>query len=180
VLVAVVAGGLLGSALAGCGSGQDAPTAQTLASIPGVSADAAGVGVRNARIPFNPAGYPAGSEARVELSIVNYGTTPVQLLDLSSPAAESVTLVGAVQVDPAGETGGPPNGGVGPLLLLPPEQLVEVTLQVSGLADELDGTVSLPVTLTFDNGAAFALEVPVAPPAEPLPREPMDLEGEGH
>lgn len=175
------AGGLLGLALAGCGSGQDAPTAQTLPSIPGVNADNAGVAVRNARIPFDPAGYPAGADAQIELAIVNNSTEPVQLVDLNSPAASSVTVVEAVQVDPSGEPTGPPDGGASAQLMLAPDQIFEVTLQVAGLAEELDGTVTLPLELSFDNGAAFALEVPTEPPARPLPREPMDLEEEeGH
>lgn len=178
VLVAA-ASGLLGLALAGCGTGQGAPTSNTLSSIPGVNADDAGVAVRNARVPFAEAGYPAGGDAPVELTVVNTGTEPVRLVELSSPAAGSLTLAGVEYV------GAPPDGiGTGSQLRLPPGGLANATLTATGLIESLDGTVPLPVVLVFDNGAQLALQLPTAPPDEPLPREPMILdeeaEGEGH
>lgn len=183
-VAATATGGLLGLVLglAGCGTGQDAQTADTLSSIPGVNADDAGVAVRNVRVPFNRAGYPAGADAAVELSIVNNTQGPVQLVDLSSPAASSVTVAGTTRVGGSGtpgQPGGPPNGGPGPQLLVEPGGLVEARLQVSGLTEGLDGTRPLPITLAFDNGATFMLEVPTAAPAEPLPREtPTEAEHE--
>lgn len=170
-VLAVAASGLLGLAVAGCGAGQDAPTASNLSSVPGVNADDAGIGVRNVRVAFDPEGYPAGSAAPIELSIVNNGTDPVELVDLSSTAAEAVTVVSADQLG-----GQPPNGGAGPLLMLPPDGMVEAILLASGLAETLDGTVPLPLVLAFDNGAVFMLEVPTAPPMEAQPREPADPE----
>ncbi|MPZ27157.1 MAG: hypothetical protein GEV12_12290 [Micromonosporaceae bacterium] len=176
VLVAATIGLLLGLALAGCGAGSDAATSATRGSIPGVDADDLGVAIRNARVPFAPEGYAAGADARVELSVINNGIEPVQLVDLDSPAAGSVSVVSAAPVagtaPPAGD--GPPNGGAGPQLLLAPGEAVTAVLQVAGLREPLDGTGSLPVVLTFDNGAGFTLNVPSAPPAEPLPREPAE------
>lgn len=175
-VAATATGGLLGLVLglAGCGAGQDAPTAATLSSIPGVNADDAGVAVRNARVPFNRAGYPAGADASVELSIVNNTPDPVELVDLSSSAAGSVTVAEAIRVGGPGrpdQPGGPPNGGPEQRLLVEPGALVEARLQVTGLAEALDGIRPLPVTLTFDNGATFMLAVPTAAPLDPLPRQ---------
>lgn len=178
VLVAAVTG-LLGLALAGCGTGQGAPTSNTLSSIPGVNADGAGVAVRNARVPFAEGGYPAGGDAPVELTVVNTGTEPLRLVEQSSPAAGSVTVASVELVGVA-----PDGTGVGNQLRLPPGGLANATLTASGLVGALDGTVPLPVTLVFDNGAELDLELPTAPPEEPLPREPMILdeeaEAEGH
>lgn len=176
-MLAVVASGLvLGLALAGCGAGPDAATSATRSSIPGVDADDLGIAIRNARVPFAPEGYPAGGDAPVELSVVNNGPEPVQLVDQSSPGAGPVTVVSAVPVgDSTGPAGnGPPNGGAGPQLLLAPGEAVAATLQVTGLQAELTGTGSLPLVLTFDNGAGFMLNVPSTPPAELQPREPVE------
>ena len=177
-----VASGLLGLALTGCGTGSDAATAANLTSAPGVSATDQAVAVRNAQVQFSPEGYPAGGDAPIELSVVNGGTEPVQLVDLSSPAAAEVTVTDVAYVgEQPGEPGGPPNGGTAPELLLAPNGLADVTLLATGLTEPLDGLTVLPLELAFDNGAALSLELPVATPAEPLPREPLDLsEEEGH
>lgn len=186
--VAAVSGLVLGLALAGCGAGQDAATSSARTSIPGVNADDQGVAIRNARVPFAPQGYPAGADAPVELSVINNGPEPVQLVDQSSPVAGTVTVVSAVPVGgstgpggeepPSGEQPpggeGPPNGGAGPQLLLAPGEAVTATLQVAGLREPLTGIGSLPLVLTFDNGAGFTLAVPSAPPSEPQPREPVE------
>lgn len=174
VLVAA-ASGLLGLVLAGCGTGQDAATKTVLSSIPGVDADASGVAVRNARIPFAEGGYPAGGTAPIEMSVVNTGTEPLQLLELSSPAASSVTMTAVSYVDVPRAAGDPPDGGDQPQLMLPAGGLANLRLQAGGLAEELDATGPLPLLLSFDSGAVLELDVPTAPPDQPLPREPMEL-----
>jgi hypothetical protein len=182
VLVAA-ASGLLGLLLAGCGTGQDAPTRSTLPSVPGASAEVDGIAVRNARVPFAPAGYPAGAGAPIDLTILNTGTDPVQLVDLSSPAATSLTVASTAYLGTSPDRpGGPPNGGTGPELLLAPGDLVTVRLEATGLTAALGPLGVLPVRFVFDNGAELSLEVPTAPPTEPLPRPTLDLtaEEEGH
>jgi copper(I)-binding protein len=180
VLTAVVSG-LLAWALVGCGAGQTAATSQKLPTVPGVNAEAGGVAVRNATVAFQSGGYPAGGDAPVELALLNTTREPVRLVQLTSEAAGSVTLASAVRVGaPAGEptpTGGGQSGQVGDLRLAP-GQLVNATLRLTGLTQPVNGTVSTPVELTFDNGAVLSLNVPMAPPLEPLPREPMTFDEE--
>jgi periplasmic copper chaperone A len=162
--------------LAGCGAGQDAQTTLTQPSIAGVSADGNGIAVRNAVVPFSAAGYPAGGEAPIQFAVANNGREPVRLVQLASGAAGAVTLEAAV---PVASTAPPPSGGT-PQLALAPNELVNVTLRATGLAEALNGTSAVPLTLTFDNGAALSLVVPMAPPEQPLPREAPVVEGEEH
>jgi hypothetical protein len=101
---------------------------------------------------------------------VNTGTEPVQLVDLSSPAAGSVTVANLEYVGGQPGAGAPPDGGTGPQLLLAPGDLANLTLRASGVTEPLNGTVPLPLVLTFDNGAALEMAVPTASPEEPQPR----------
>jgi periplasmic copper chaperone A len=160
--------------LAGCGAGQGAQTALTQPSIAGVSANADGIAVRNAVVPFSAAGYPAGGEAPIQFAVANNGREPVRLVQVASEAG-SAALESATPVD----TTAPPASG-GTELALAPSELVNVTVRVSGLAEELNGTSAVPLALTFDNGAVLSLVVPMAPPELPLPREAPVVEGEEH
>lgn len=183
LLVAAASGllgfGLVGSGLAGCGVGQDAATASTQSSIPGVNADRGGIAVRNAVVAAAPTGYARGDDAPITLSILNRGSEPVRLVSATSAIAASVAVVEAVRV---GVTAPPePVAAGGGELAVPPGALVSATLRASGLTEELDGTRPVPVALSFDNGAVLSLNVPTASPPEPLPREPMTFdEGEEH
>jgi copper(I)-binding protein len=152
--------------LAGCGAGQDAQTARTAPSIAGVSADAGGIAVRNAVVEFSSAGYPAGGEAPVRFAVVNSNPGPVRLTQLDSEGASSATLETATAL---GATA-PPDGGSTELTLATNE-LVTVVVRLVGLTEALNGTNSVPLTLTFDNGAVLPLVVPMATPEQPLPRE---------
>lgn len=172
----VAASGLLGLALAGCGAGQDAASTRTLESVPGVNADAAGIAVRNAVVPFAAEGYPTGADAPLELSVVNQNDQPVRLVEASAEAVREVTVTSVVRV---GGTATPaPAEPAEPELVVGPGEVVNATLQLTGLGTALDGTSAVPVTLTFDNGGELPLIVPVATPLEAQPREPMELEEE--
>jgi periplasmic copper chaperone A len=160
--------------LAGCGAGQDAQTARTAPSIAGVSADAGGIAVRNAVVEFSSAGYPAGAEAPVRFAVVNSNPGPVRLTQLASEGAASATLASATTI---GGASAPPDAGTTELTLATNE-LVTVTVRLTGLTEELNGTSSVPLTLTFDNGAELPLVIPMATPEQPLPREPSVVEGE--
>jgi copper(I)-binding protein len=172
----VAASGLLGLALAGCGAGLDASSAQTLGSVPGVDADVAGIAVRNAVVLFEAEGYPAGADAPLELSIVNRNEQPVRLVEATAEAVRSVTVASVVRI---GGTATPePTRLTEPELVVGPGELVSATLQLTGLGQPLNGTSAVPVTLTFDNGGVVSLNVPLATPLEAEPREPMELEEE--
>lgn len=157
---AAIAAGVLGLVLAGCGAGQDALTAANQPSVPGVNASTEdnSILVRNAYVIFQEEGYPAGGQASVRLWLANQTGQPIRLVEAASPGAG-----GAASVD----TGG--------AVQVPADGLVEAVLQVNGLRASLTPAGSLPLTLSFDNGAELALDLNVAPPLEDLPREPMDL-----
>jgi copper(I)-binding protein len=172
----VAVSGLLGLALAGCGAGLDAASSRTLESVPGVDADVAGIAVRNAMVLFEAEGYPAGADAPLELSIVNRNDQSVRLVEATAEAVRSVTVASVVRI---GGTATPaPAEPAEPELVVGPGELVNATLQLTGIGQPLNGTSAVPVTLTFDNGAEIPLNVPLATPLEAQPREPMELEAE--
>jgi hypothetical protein len=153
----VAACGLLGVVLAGCGAGQDASTAQDLPSVPGVSASLDGIAVRNATVPAG-GGYEVGGAAPIEFTLVNETDGVIRLVSAASELAASVEVAG---------------GGT---VAVPAFGLLPVTLDATGLVENLDGTSSLPLELTFDGSVVVSLDVPVAPPAVPEPRgEPIDV-----
>jgi copper(I)-binding protein len=162
-VLAAAVGGLLGLVLASCGAGQTASTSQQGPSIPGVNAQAGSILVRNALVPYNPQGYPAGADLPVELSIFNGGPLPVRLVEVGSPVAGSVTVL----------DGGFP-------LEVAPGQRVAAELLLTGLAEPFDGLGTVPVGLSFDTGPGITLEVPMAPPEEPEVRPTSVVEEEEH
>lgn len=149
--------GLLGAALAGCGAGQDAPTAQDLPSVPGVNVTLDGIAVRNATVPAGDE-YPAGGTVPIEFSLVNETDGEIRLQSATSELADSVESTGSGTV------------------AVPAFGIVPVTLEATGLAEDLNATSSLPLELTFRNGVVVSLDVPMAPPVLPAPRsEPLEV-----
>ncbi|HEU4346240.1 MAG TPA: hypothetical protein VFR35_00500, partial [Actinoplanes sp.] len=80
-------------ALAGCSAGQVAETALKKPSNMGVNADTADgtVAIRNLLVAYpGPAGYPAGANAPLEVSLANQTATGI-VVDVSSRPAEDAT-----------------------------------------------------------------------------------------
>jgi hypothetical protein len=114
VLVAGVAG-VTAAALAACGTGQVAETALKNASVYGVSAQNSNrsVLIRGLAVVYNnTAGYPAGSNAPLEVNFYNETKETVTVLVSSQPptqvaekdtvvSARSVTLVGGQPTTPS-------------------------------------------------------------------------------
>ncbi len=87
-------GALLAAAalvLAGCGAGQRAATSVETPVVDGVSANVGDINIRDAAVtaPGGPV-WPAGSNATLNLVIINAGTTDDSLISASSPAAKGV------------------------------------------------------------------------------------------
>jgi copper(I)-binding protein len=175
--VVLVTGALAALVLAGCGAGQDAATARTRPSIPGVDANAGDIQVRNAVVEFSSEGYAPGDDALVTLSIANDGEVPVTLTRASSDGAASVTVAGATQVGAVSPTSG---AGLTPQVQVAPGQLFAVTLQLTDLRLAVNGATAIPVTLTFDGGVDVPLAVPMDTPAEPQPRPSAVVEPPEH
>ena len=86
----VVVGGL---ALAGCGAGQVAQTAQDKPTVDGQMAQIGPIAIRDAALEYPPGGvYERGTDARLRMTIVNSGVSPDSLVSASSPAATAVTI----------------------------------------------------------------------------------------
>lgn len=89
--LAAVAGVLL---LTGCAAGQHAATAQQTPVVDGVGASAGAVAVQAAAVtaPSSGTNYAAGSDAPLQLVLLNNGTADDTLVSVSSPAAKQVVL----------------------------------------------------------------------------------------
>jgi hypothetical protein len=98
----VVVGGL---ALAGCGAGQIAQTAQQKPTVDGQQAQIGPIAIRNAALEY-PAGgvYERGSEARLRMVVVNGGIAPDTLTSVSSPVATDVTISQGGSAEATGTT----------------------------------------------------------------------------
>lgn len=152
--------GLLAVVLAGCGAGQDAATSRDRPAVPGVNASLDGVAIRNANVPASAEGegYAVGDTVPIEFSLVNETDAAIRLVSATSEWADSVDVAG------------------GDSVALPATGLATVRLEATGVTEPLDGTKSLPLELDFGGDLVVSLDVPVAPPAGPLPRgEPLDV-----
>ncbi len=110
VLVAGVAG-VTAAALVACGTGQVAETALKNASVYGVSAQNSdrSVLIRGLAVLYNnPAGYPAGSTAPLELNLYNETRQPVMVLISSQPATQVSEKAGVVSARAVTLVGGQP------------------------------------------------------------------------
>ena len=89
----VVVGGL---ALAGCGAGQVAQTAEEQSTIDGSNAQVGPLAIRYAALEYPNAGfYEKGSNARLRMVVVNDSTGSDALVAVRTNAATEVTLTGA-------------------------------------------------------------------------------------
>jgi hypothetical protein len=152
-------------ALAGCGTGMNSQTANTVAAVPGVSAkqDAPGglgtVSVNNAMLAYpGTEGYKAGSEATVHAWLFN--DTPSDqtvVIKADGRTIMQVTIKSRAYVKP------------------------DLKIKVNR---NLNTAESLPVTFEFVGFEPFNLQLPVAPPLSPVPAATIELApsegGEGH
>ncbi|MDQ1717272.1 MAG: hypothetical protein QOE89_1225 [Pseudonocardiales bacterium] len=94
VLVGIAAAASGVVLLAGCAAGKDAQTVEQKPAIDGVSADSATLGIRDAGVatPETGTSYPVGSDAPLQLYLVNNGTADDKLTAVSSDASASALL----------------------------------------------------------------------------------------
>ncbi|GIF48984.1 hypothetical protein DFJ67_2621 [Asanoa ferruginea] len=195
--------------MSGCGSGQTSSTADTVPAVDGLNADLAannGQGdysVRNMTVDFKVEGYPAGSDARLSLSLYNDTGEPVTV-KVSSPGAQAVRLVdpnatpSPVPAEPteapspgASETPTPsaapateaPVGGPAEITI-PPAGFVQLNqeqgsfLLLTGLNKGLNAGDSVPVVFDF-GGQQLTTQAGLAVPLSPVPRGPKVVPDEG-
>jgi copper(I)-binding protein len=88
---ALVAAGV--TVLAGCQAGQYAQTSEQIPTIDGTFAQVGSLALRNVTIEYPETGsWPQGSDARLQLVIVNEGRDADTLVEVRTDAAERVTL----------------------------------------------------------------------------------------
>lgn len=161
--VALVAGAVAGAlALAGCGAGQIAQTAEQQSAVSGASATAQHIEIRNAEIEYpvggsqGPTAYAAGSSAPVTMTIANDDDLPDRLVSASSPAASSVQITGDTTVPPHGALIASTTPGGTPSSIGVP---IAVTLQ--GLSQDVSPGLSYPLVLVFERAGSVTVDLPV-------------------
>jgi len=167
-------------ALAGCGAGQVAQTAEQVAAVGGAGVTVGDLAIRNAEIDF-PAGLSgkgpvvrAGGSAQVSMTMVNSGNTPDRLLSASSPAGSGVTLSGEQTLSPQLALVA---GNQGSVADLPGAK--RITVQITGLREDVVAGRTYPLVLTFANAGKVQIDLPVALPSAQRVDEAPTAEGEG-
>ena len=158
----VVAVGLT-LALTGCGANFEAQTYQDKAPADSTNAGVGAIAVRNVNLVAPESGemYEAGDDADVQLTLTNDGTDDDRLVEVSSPAAGSVEILGQAGAD-----------GVD----LPGRSTTEneLSLQLADLGEDLRPGRYVELTLRFERGGDLTVSVPVATTGEYEEREHSD------
>jgi copper(I)-binding protein len=187
----MVVGGL---ALAGCGAGQVAQTAEQQGTIDGVNVQVGQLAVRDIALEYpNEGVYPKGSTARLRMVVVNQGTSGDALIDVRSPAASGVTITdGSATASPgagspsdtsspsgsaapSGSGAATPSGSATPTqaanaqIPIPPNGYVsfaggDASVQLTGLVDQLYPAQTLQVTLVFQTAGSVTTTIAVGVP----------------
>lgn len=177
----------------GCGAGQITQTSTQVAAVDGAAATVGQIAVRDAAIVFGPSDtaaiHPAGGDAALQLSIVNFGATTDKLVGASSPVARTVTIDGnptisegrSLIVDGGGAnasaapttTATPAGGPTAPVAVAPaiptPDAQGDTSAQMvlTGLTQDIRSGLTYPVIFTFERAGVVTVQVPVANPTTP-------------
>jgi copper(I)-binding protein len=162
-LVGVLAAGVLGLAVTGCGSADSGNGAasttrpRALDSVDGQVGPLRLLSVRVASPGDRGNGFEAGDDVPLLLTLANDGAAADVLTGASSDAAAGVAYrdgdqppTGALQV-------GVPPGGIAPL-----REVSGPHLELSDLHESLRSGVSVSVTFSFRDAGSVTLQVPVA------------------
>ena len=103
---ALAVGALL--VIGGCAAGQDAQTAEETPVVDGVSANVGDIALRAVTVAPPPdRNYARGSDATLQLVIVNGGSTDDQLTGVATPAATEVRMFANAAAAPGATSGSP-------------------------------------------------------------------------
>jgi copper(I)-binding protein len=112
-----------GFALAGCGAGQQAQTAEQRPTVDGANVNLYPLAIRDVGLEYPPDGvYEKGSDARLQMVVINQGTSSDALVEVRTDAAEKVTITAAGEdatpttaaAAPPSESGTPTTGNPSP------------------------------------------------------------------
>lgn len=163
VLGAALAVGAL-SVLTGCGAGQVNTIGDEVSAVNGATGHIGQIDVLDAIIA-NPPGdarlYQPHQSASLYFTVSNSGLPADKLVSISTPAARSVTLQGALDIP-----GGTSVVAAGPGETSSKEAAVTATLE--GLTRVVEQGPTVPVTFTFARAGAVTLPLPVGVPAGPF------------
>lgn len=169
---ALVAAAAVGAfALAGCGAGQIAQTADQVAAVSGANVTVGHIAIRNAEIEYPEAPsrsiavYRAGTDAPLSMTIVNESDLPDRLLSASSPFAGNIRLDGDTTLPPhqALVLGGPD--------VTPPPNGHAVRASLSGLTGDLAAGLSYQLVLVFERAGTVTVQLPIGNPDNLVPGE---------
>ncbi len=165
-------------ALTACSAGRVSQTATQERDKVGALAQVGDITIRAAKLASpGEDGYERGDDADLLMAVVNSGTEPDTLVDVTGDG------FGDVEFDdgsPAGSAGGSSSQGIE----IPPDDPVfldgeETTLTLTSLEDSLTTGQQLELTLVFENAGEITLPVTVATPEETVERgEPFDFHHE--
>jgi copper(I)-binding protein len=170
-------------AVAGCGAGQVAQTAEQVTENGGAEGRAGQMLVRNAQFTYDrpvPGGtvYEPGATAPLQVTIVNEGPDADRLLAVSSPIATSGLIVGEALV-PGGQA--LTAGYNDPISSITTGSTEAIEIALVGLTSPISAGLTYPVDFTFERGGVARVEVPVENPEILPPRARVEvLPGEDH
>lgn len=174
-------------ALTGCSAGQITQTDSQMAAVDGAYGDVGDrIALRDVLIPApsSSAGtYPAGSNVPVLLTIVNQGTSPDELISVTSPAADRVLVLGTRTIPPG--TNVTSTIASAPGTGQPQSPLVVGQLRiVLNTTQPLRVGLNTPVTFVFRNAGTLTVPVPMAVPpssaGEVVESSGHSAESDGH
>jgi copper(I)-binding protein len=150
-------------ALAGCGAGQITQTDHQVSAVDGISGNLGdSIALRNVLIPYpnNQDGtYPAGSTVPVLLTIVNQGSSPDELIAVTSPAASQALVLGNTRIPP----GATVTSAVRSAEPASPLVIGELSILLT-TNQPLRAGLNTPLTFQFHNAGKLTLPVPMATP----------------
>jgi copper(I)-binding protein len=172
---------LAGTALlTGCAAGQHAATVEKVTMADGVNADKGTIGIRDAAVAApSDSSYPAGTDAPLQLVVVNNGSSDDQLTGISTPGAGSVVLspggglsASAIPTNPSATPSSSSSSSSAPAqsnpIPVPAGASVRIGYDSSGPSAILTGLTtaffpaqSIPVTFTFASGTEISVTLAV-------------------
>lgn len=166
IAVALVAGG--------CAAGQVTQTDSQVAAVNGAGGTVGPIAVRDAVLeyPGDPAGYTAGADAPLLVSIANSGDMADELVSVTTPAAGDVTVEGRATI-PSGfavsSAGDGPDDPT-PSATLQNDRPIEggeLRITLNDLTGPIRPGLPTFVTFLFRDAGELTLRVPVANPEDP-------------
>lgn len=150
------------TALVGCGAGQVNTIGDEVSAVNGATGHIQQIDILNATIDHPPGdaqSYQAGESALLDFSITNAGVKGDNLVSISTPAAQQVTLKGQTDIPGgtnivAGASNGVEVGG-------------RLIATMEGLTTEVKPGPTVSVTFTFARSGAITLPLPVDTPTRP-------------